>query len=316
MLGLVALALSTLVLLYALSSYRSFRNNLAAAKASGIPYIVAPVYIFNPVWLVLSRPLQPLFHKLPKSWTYPWLEVINVEWIWQHRYAIHKNLGTDTFIVVAPGGNALWCCDPDVISQMTTRRADFPKPIHMYGMVDVYGKNLVSSEGQMWRHHRKIMSPPFTEENNHLVWAESIYQAEAMLKSWVGVNDEKAQAISTVAVDTMRLSLYVISRAGFGVRLFWPGVEYSAKVQAETAQIAKTAGVGPIGISEGHTMSYTDSIHDLLETLPWIFLVPHYILSSSPTAFNGKTCSHLNQGDYRSKMQGIAMSPMLNGEST
>ena len=284
MLDLIALALAALTLLYAFSCYRSFSKNLAAAKASGIPYLLTPIYLFNTVWLVISPFLHPLFHKLPRSWTYPWLEVINVEWVWQHRHAIHKKLGADTFLVVAPGGNILWCCDADVIAQMTARRADFPKPIHMYGMVDIYGKNVVSAEGQMWRQHRKILSPPFTEESNHLVWAESIYQAEEMLKNWVGVKGGKVQTISTVATDTMRFSLYVISRAGFGVRLLWPGTEYSAEAQAEIVQIAKTAGVSPVGISEGHTMSYMDSIHDLLETLPWLLLVPQYILSNLPTS--------------------------------
>jgi cytochrome P450 len=90
--------------------------------------------------------------------------------------------------------------------------------------VDLFGKNVVSTEGGVWRQHRKITSPPFTEKNNHLVWAESLHQAQSMVESWVGIDGARNKTIGKVADDTMRLSLHVISRAGFGVRLLWPGL--------------------------------------------------------------------------------------------
>lgn len=63
----------------------------------------------------------------------------------------------------------LHVADAEAIAQITTRRNDFPKPIGMYSSIDLFGKNVVSTEGAFWRHHRKITSPPFTEKNNHLV---------------------------------------------------------------------------------------------------------------------------------------------------
>lgn len=197
-----------------------------------------------------------------------------------HRHAPFRKIGSDTFMTVAPGGIVLWVADASAIHQITTRRNDFPKPIHMYRSIDLYGKNVVTTEGQIWRQHRKITSPPFTEKNNHLVWAESIHQAQAMLKSWVGDDSDAVKTIRKVADDTMRLSLHVISRAGFGVRLLWPGVEDGdPPVKGRDAQVP--GGVAPscVAVGRGHTMSYTDALSSLLHRLIAVLLLPKFLLS-------------------------------------
>lgn len=49
----VGLAFVALALLLTVQSIVDFRRNLAAAKASGLPYICIPIYTFNPVWLLV-----------------------------------------------------------------------------------------------------------------------------------------------------------------------------------------------------------------------------------------------------------------------
>ena len=65
----------------------------------------------------------------------------------------------------------------------------------------------------------------------------------------------------------MRLSLHVISRAGFGVHLEWPGKE---KAHEESQKIR-----------HGHTMTYTDALGTLLHLLLLVLLVPRVVLSKS-----------------------------------
>lgn len=277
----MALGLGALLLAYAIDTYRCFAKNLADAKASGIPYIVTPIYLFNMFWMLTHRMTLPYLRKLPRSWTGPWLDVMDTQWTWQTQYGFYKDFGADTFLTVSPRRNVLWTADAEVINQMTARRIDFPKPIDMYGSVDIFGKNVVSTEGQIWRQHRKITSPPFTEKNNHMVWEESILQAQAMLKGWVGSNGEGNRTISTVATDAMRLSLYVISRAGFGVRLTWPGVSDDPKAKADAAKESEKAGVTGDSITAGHTMTYTDALQTLLHHLIVVMLVPKFLQSTS-----------------------------------
>ena len=221
--------------------------------------------------MIFNRPIRRLLQKLPESWTHPWLEVISPMCSWNHLYAFYEEQGTDTFLTVAPSQCKLWTGSPELITQITNRRNDFPKPIEVYKTIDIYGKNIVTLEGQHWREHRKIAAPSFSEKNNHLVWEESIHQAELMVKSWTGLSGNESRTINTLAEDTARLSLHIISRAGFGKRLLWPGVETS-EIKDENVAVGK----GP-----GHTMTYTDALGTLLHSLITIVAVPRFLLSKS-----------------------------------
>lgn len=207
---------------------------------------------------------------LPQKWTDPWFD-LTLEWGWERRYEPFKRFGSDTFITVSPERNVLYTADPDVITQITTRRNDFPKALEVYESLKIYGNNVVTSEGQLWRHHRKIVSPPFTEKNNHLVWAETLDQTQAMMNSWL----DGGATIYTIADDAMRLSLHVISRAGFGVHLQWPGQE---KVQ-QNGHAKGGNNSSSAAIPAGHELSYTDALGSLLHNVLPLLILPRFLLS-------------------------------------
>lgn len=52
------------------------------------------------------------------------------------------------------------------------------------GILDIYGRNVLTSEGAAWRLQRKITARPFSERNNQLVHDESVKQATQMMESW------------------------------------------------------------------------------------------------------------------------------------
>lgn len=279
MFSTIALVLLLSAALYALKLYTQFARNLAAAKKSGIPYVIVPFYQQNRLYQVSQVFVVPALRKLPISWTEPWFD-LTLEWGWHLRYEPFKRLGTDTFLTVSPERNALQTASADVISQITTRKNDFPKPLEVYESIRIYGNNVVTSEGQVWRHHRKIASPPFSEKNNHLVWTETLEQGQAMINGWFDGNTAKTESntIYTLADDAMRLSLHVISRAGFGVRLQWPGIGGAhANGNAKNEESSPPSS----GISQGHTMSYTDALGSLLHNLLWVFIMPRFLLSNS-----------------------------------
>ena len=272
----ILLALCTIIGLYALKLYLQFARNLKAAKESGIPYTIVPFFLVNRLYQISSIILIPVMRKFPKSWTEPWYD-LTLEWGWHRRYEPFKRFGSDTFITVSPERNVLFTADADVIVQMTTRRNDFPKPLEVYGSIQLFGDNVVTVEGQQWRHHRKITSPPFTEKNNHLVWVETLDQCQAMINSWLGGQSDTARTIRTIADDAMRLSLHVISRAGFGVRLQWPGTE-----KPQTKGSMKEDSEDPVSSSEfkgHHTMSYTEALSTVLHNIIAILVTPSFLLS-------------------------------------
>ncbi|GAB7346615.1 hypothetical protein MBLNU459_g1755t1 [Dothideomycetes sp. NU459] len=303
MLSLVWIAVIALTGAYIVNYYLCFARNLAAAKQSGIPYVIAPVYMFNRFWLVTHRLWIPFLEKLPSKWTENWLPLMDIEWTWTQKHAPFKRLGSDIILLVSPGRTAVFVADAEAHTQICTRRNDFPKPIEMYGSVDLFGKNVVSTEGSIWRHHRKITSPPFTEKNNYQVWLESLHQGESMLTSWIKQGKESVARVPDVGADTMRLSLHVISRAGFGVRLLWP--------HEELEQGGK-AGVIP----EGHTMTYKDALSTLLENILAVMLIPRWLLIRSPLKSNQIAYnSFLEWGKYMREMYQEKRSEVQAGET-
>ena len=205
------------------------------------------------------------------------------EWAWRQKYEPYERLGTDTFLTVSARKVMLFTCSPEAISQIVSRRADFPKPTEMYGLLNIYGLNVVSAEGMLWRQHRKITAPPFTEKNNQMVWEETLHLACSMLKNWVG--DRGEGTVSDPAENLMKLTLHVISQAGFGVRLQWTDdTEESRKVSPELPQRGSKA-VLPTECKEdvlpsGYRLTYKEALESLLAKLLWIMLMPHFLLSS------------------------------------
>lgn len=53
-------------------------------------------------------------------------------------------------------------------------RARFPKPVHQYRVLLLFGGNIVASEGEEWKRYRKVAAPAFSEKNNKLVWDETV----------------------------------------------------------------------------------------------------------------------------------------------
>ena len=273
MISVIALALLTLSLLYVFRCYQTFSRNLAAAKTSNIPYVIVPVHQINRTWLITQKFWIPYIRKLPASWLEPWLDLVKEDYAWNSRYTPYKKLG-DTYLTVSPGGNILTTADASVISQITTRRNDFPKPVEIYTSLNIYGKNVVTTEGQEWRHHRKITSPPFAEKNNHLVWAESLHQAQAMVQGWMGDNSNRSQTVNNIAEDAMKLSLNIISRAGFGIRSSWSGTgEEEEDVDAQTTRDTSKAM-----FDKAHAMSYENALSSLLDNIIFILLLPKTLL--------------------------------------
>jgi hypothetical protein len=77
----VVIVAALLPVFYFFSLYRRFQKNLRAAKASGIPYVVLPVYVLSRFWIITSPLWLPAVKMLPDSWTKN-----RVEWVQRQAY--------------------------------------------------------------------------------------------------------------------------------------------------------------------------------------------------------------------------------------
>ncbi|CRG89906.1 Cytochrome P450 4Z1 [Talaromyces islandicus] len=140
-------------------------------------------------------------------------------WELHDRYYSHHELG-DAFMLVTPGRNWLYVGHPDIVMEITRRRDDFPRCIELTQVLDVFGPNLTSVEGQQWVQQRKLMASCFSERYNEVVWAESISQATDVIRYW-----SSRSSVTTTDEDLRSLSLGVLCKVGFGKSYKFEGHE-------------------------------------------------------------------------------------------
>ncbi len=163
----------------------------------------------------------------------------------------------------------------ELVSQITARRVDFTKPTEGYGLVDIFGKSILTQEGQEWRRHRKIVGPSFSEKSNRLVFEESLRQAEGMMNLWAtqGTNTKAELRVVHTSEDAATLSLHVICAAGFGVPQVWPN---------ETEEHLEEKGLQAFSkfqLTGGHTLSFRDALIQLLKHILWFVIFTPSMLS-------------------------------------
>lgn len=88
-----------------------------------------------------------------------------------------------------------------------------------------------------------------------------------MLKSWLGERGAGNVTVHDVSQDTMRLSLHIISKAGFGIRLAWPG-RSSEKGRAASDEVPA-----------GHRLSFKDALSGVIDNIVTLLVLPHWLLS-------------------------------------
>lgn len=259
------------------SNISGLYQNIAAAKRSGLPYIIVPWDIYNSVWLPAYRSLRPLLEILPKSWTEDWLPYLIPGWVWEQLFHPFEKYG-DAFLTVSPGSVHIWLANAEAIHQVASRREAFPKPLEFYRILEIFGRNVVTTEGSEWKQHRRITSPAFNEKNNVLVFAEACNQAQGMLRKWTEAEGSGKLTLEEVPRDTMRLTLHIISKIGFGVRLLWPGEAQNE--QASARDTVYSSNNPP----PGYTMGFEFALETLLENLPLVLVTPKWLLKRLPTS--------------------------------
>ncbi|KAF2083231.1 cytochrome P450 monooxygenase-like protein [Saccharata proteae CBS 121410] len=300
------LAPALLVATYFWNTYRSFAANLAAAKQSQLPYVITPWNGYNVLWMIVGGLIYPLLDKLPVSWTRSWLPFLEPEWVYKRNYGVFEEYGSDAIIVVSPGEIHCYVADAEAVADICARRTDFQKPLERYGNVQLYGHNVVVSEGPTWRRHRKITAPSFSEKNNIIVWGESLRQAQSLLVHW-----EATKTVANAESDMMSLSLHIISKAGFGIQVLWPHEECSAKEEEVNGHFSSTKP------SPGHSMSYKEAMSKLMKNVIWIPIMPKWLRDVVP--FEGPRTASLaydEWGQYMSDLYSMKKADMRNGKMT
>jgi cytochrome P450 len=80
--------------------------------------------------------------------------------------------------------------------------------------MNIFGQNIVSTEYDDWKRHRRTAAPSFSEQNNRLVFEETTRIVDELFVFWSNQTDGPVYIDDFVDVTT-RVALMVISSAGF-----------------------------------------------------------------------------------------------------
>ena len=162
----------------------------------------------------------------------------------------------------------------EFVSQICTRRVDFQKPVRAYKVVELFGKNVLSCEGSTWRAHRKATAPAFSEELHGLVWTETLQQIDKMFVAWQsrGSKTPDRLDVDDLGRDTIALTLHIISKAGFGVPLAWPGQKHHAQ---ESNDMVDFSGEEPL---QGHDLTFKAALEGTVSNILWFAVFSPCIL--------------------------------------
>ncbi|KAJ7185748.1 cytochrome P450 [Mycena filopes] len=117
----------------------------------------------------------------------------------------------------------LWLSDAEAIKTIASEGAIFQKDVAAYEPLNIFGQNLVGTEGAEWKRHRKVANSAFNEASNAVVWMETtrvlnewFEELDAQIKP--GLNSSHTIEATEICVQ---LTLLVVASAGFGRRASW-----------------------------------------------------------------------------------------------
>ena len=178
----------------------------------------------------------------------------------------------DTFLAVSPGLITLNTQSPNAIHLITSRREHFPKATKHYSILEIFGRNILTTEDATWRFHRKATSASFNEKNAAHTFAEAIHQTQGMAAKWAATAQSDTPTITTLEKDTMALALHIIGYVGFGIRFTWPGEPLPADVDPRMRKYGSNTP------PPGHTMTFATSVELVLHHILMLLLMPRWLM--------------------------------------
>jgi len=86
-----------------------------------------------------------------------------------------------------------------------------------YGQRGGFGPNLVASEHDEWRRHRRIAGPSLSESNNRLVWESSVEVVLGYFNKWIRDGKGGIVKVDNFTEVTTQMAYIVFAVAGTSV---------------------------------------------------------------------------------------------------
>ncbi|KAJ3487095.1 hypothetical protein NLI96_g3786 [Meripilus lineatus] len=126
------------------------------------------------------------------------------------------------------GNPAYYVSSLNVLKQLSDKERFMEKPRELMTAVLLWGENLLSANGEMWKRHRRIVNPAFNQSTYGLVVKETIatYREMVMAEGWTADSQNQLSNFNEIP---KKLALIIISRCGFGLPATWADESNPAK---------------------------------------------------------------------------------------
>jgi len=142
-------------------AFYSLHTLISKVRPLGIPYFVIPFYP-SPLPRVFLLPFVNLLIRV-FGLTHHWFFFLTLDWQIHQRYEIYRLIGSDIFFTITPWEAILHVADPDMAVEVLAGKGGngelYPKTEVVGRMMGLFGKNVLTVDGAVWRTHRKVTAP-------------------------------------------------------------------------------------------------------------------------------------------------------------
>lgn len=262
----------------------TYITNIFKANALNFPTIHFPLFPQNtPLWSIFG-PIGRLTYKryLP-TWLFNrvalliyGLEFYQGDHPWrtyvEPQVARNPNLKGKgkSYVLVTGGRLEFWTWDAEIAREISGNPKVFNQLDLASVVMNVFGENVLTTDGANWARHRRIVAGAVTERVSPIVWEESVRQTRQLLESVYrrsenGVTNDMFDGIKKVAI-------HVLYRAGMGNQQDFEGEEEKIK--------------------EGMKLSYIDAVKIINENVSGPTILPTSFLRNYPKTWAGAKWLH------------------------
>lgn len=193
------------------------------------------------------------------------------DWVLPQLVRNPKLLGKGkTYTLVTSGKLEIWTWDRDLSAQVAARPKDFNQFEAASVVMSVFGSNVLTTDGNEWSRHRRIVAGAVTDRVSPVVFEESVRQTRALLKyiEKKQSGDAKTDSMLTYELFDLlkRTAILVLYAAGMGNKQDFDQVEGGEK-------------------SPGMKLSYFEAVKIVNEHASGTAVIPNWMLLNWPTFF-------------------------------
>ncbi|KAK3290834.1 cytochrome P450 [Chaetomium fimeti] len=226
----IKLAIVTVILIFFTKFAYNYARNVFQARKIGLPVILTPVDQGHLLWILLAplnrERIQQLL--LKGIWSRVSLTIFGWEFHEKLRpfdeYLPGHRDGCGmgrSFVLVGLRKTEIWTADPVAAQDLMTRAQDYEVPKAMSYALGTYGPNVLTSNGDRWRKHRKIITSVIDEHIIRSVFEESIRQTSMLLGDILTPTDGKRKLNSAETVQLFdmlkKVTIHVLLGTSMGV---------------------------------------------------------------------------------------------------